>query len=115
MTEGSITLSHAELDRVSVIRAIISRRLTPAQAAPRLQLSVRQVQRLTRALKTLDIEPIHAHTPPAKGRVEGAHKTRQDRLVKELRLLSIGSIEQANALLPPPAFFDSDWGWSKTR
>ena len=54
----------------------------------------------TRALKTLDIEPIHAHTPPAKGRVERAHKTRQDRLVKELRLLSIGSIEQANALLP---------------
>ena len=39
MTEGSITLSHAELDRVSVIRSIISRRLTPAQAAPRLQLS----------------------------------------------------------------------------
>ena len=54
----------------------------------------------TRALKTLDSEPIHAHTPPAKGRVERAHKTRQDRLVKELRLRSIGSIEQANALLP---------------
>ena len=52
MTEGSITLSHAELDRVSVIRSIISRRLTPAQAAPRLQLSVRQVQRLTRAYHT---------------------------------------------------------------
>ena len=44
MTEGSITLSHAELDRVSVIRSIISRQLTPAQAAPRLKLSVRQVQ-----------------------------------------------------------------------
>ncbi len=32
MTKGSITLSHAELDRVSVIRAIISRQLTQAQA-----------------------------------------------------------------------------------
>ena len=52
MTEESITLSHAELDRVSVIRSIISRQLTPAQAAPRLQLSVRQVQRLTRAYRT---------------------------------------------------------------
>ena len=52
MTKESITLSHAELDRVSVIRAIISRQLTPAQAAPRLQLSVRQVQRLTRAYRT---------------------------------------------------------------
>ena len=52
MTEGSITLSHAELDRVSVIRAIISRQLTPAQAAQRLTLSVRQVQGLTRAYRT---------------------------------------------------------------
>ena len=34
MTKGSITLSHAEFDRVSVIRSIISRQLTPAQAAP---------------------------------------------------------------------------------
>ena len=46
MTEGIITLSHAELDRVSVIRSIISRRLTQAQAAQRLKLSVRQVKRL---------------------------------------------------------------------
>ena len=52
MTEGSITLSHAELDRVSVIRSIISHQLTQAQAAPRLKLSVRQVQRLTRAYRT---------------------------------------------------------------
>ena len=55
------------------------------------------------ALKTLDSEPIHAHTPPAKGRVERAHKTWQDRLVKELRLRSLRAIEPANALLPPPA------------
>ena len=52
MTEGSITLSHTELDRVSVIRSIISRQLTQAQAAQRLQLSVRQVKRLTRAYRT---------------------------------------------------------------
>ena len=38
MTEGSITLSHAELGRVSVIRSIISRQLTQAQAAQRLDL-----------------------------------------------------------------------------
>ena len=52
MTEGIITLSHAELDRVSVIRSIISRQLTQAQAAQRLQLSIRQVKRLTRAYRT---------------------------------------------------------------
>ena len=133
MTEGSITLSHAELDRVSVIRSIISRQLTPAQAAPRLQLSIRQVQRLTRAHRTCGATRMASThrgrapgnaigdevRPPAKGRVERAHKTRQDRLVKELRLLSIGSIEPANALLTPPAViptcFDPDGGWSKTR
>ena len=52
MTKGSITLNHTELDRVSIIRSIISRQLTQAQAAQRLQLSVRQVKRLTRAYRT---------------------------------------------------------------
>ncbi len=59
-----------------------------------------ELSQFTRALKTLDIEPIHANTPPAKGRVERANKTLQDRLVKEMLLRSIRSIEPANALLP---------------
>lgn len=54
----------------------------------------------SRALKTLDIEPIHAHTPQAKGRVERANQTLQDRLVKELRLRHIHDLERANAFLP---------------
>jgi len=54
----------------------------------------------TRALKTLDIEPIHANTPQAKGRVERANQTLQDRLVKELRLRGISDLETANAFLP---------------
>ena len=54
----------------------------------------------TRALRTLDIEPIHAHSPQAKGRVERANGTLQDRLVKELRLRGIGDIHTANAFLP---------------
>ena len=49
---------------------------------------------------TLDIQPIHANTPQAKGRVERANQTLQDRLVKELRLGGIDSIDQANAFLP---------------
>ena len=39
-----------------------------------------------RALKELDIELICAHSPQAKGRVERANQTLQDRLTKELRL-----------------------------
>lgn len=53
-----------------------------------------------RALKTLDIESIHANSPQAKGRVERANQTLQDRLVKELRLQGIADLEAANALLP---------------
>lgn len=59
-----------------------------------------ELTQFTRALKTLDIEPIHANTPQAKGRVERANQTLQDRLVKELRLTGISDIEAANAFLP---------------
>jgi hypothetical protein len=42
---------------------------------------------------------IKAYSPQAKGRVERSHAVYQDRLVKELRLLEINSIEEANELL----------------
>jgi hypothetical protein len=44
-----------------------------------------------RALLDLNIESICANSPAAKGRVERANGTLQDRLVKELRLAGIGS------------------------
>jgi transposase len=53
-----------------------------------------------RALYELNIEGICANTPAAKGRVERAHLTLQDRLVKELRLAGICGIEAANAFMP---------------
>jgi predicted DNA-binding protein (UPF0251 family) len=59
-----------------------------------------QLTQFSRALKTLDIEAIYANTPQAKGRVERANKTLQDRLVKELRLQDISTIEEANQYLP---------------
>lgn len=52
-----------------------------------------------RALKELNIELICANTPQAKGRVERANKTLQDRLTKEMRLAGIASIEEANLWL----------------
>ena len=54
----------------------------------------------SRALYELNIEGICANTPAAKGRVERANLTLQDRLVKELRLQGISSIEAANAFMP---------------
>jgi transposase len=53
-----------------------------------------------RALSELNIEILCANTSQAKGRVERAHHTLQDRLVKELRLAGISTIDAANAFLP---------------
>ncbi|MEZ0134554.1 MULTISPECIES: ISNCY family transposase [Novosphingobium] len=53
-----------------------------------------------RALEALNIEIICAHSPQAKGRVERANATLQDRLVKAMRLEGISTIVEANAFLP---------------
>ncbi|WP_040439957.1 ISNCY family transposase [Roseibium aggregatum] len=53
-----------------------------------------------RALSELNIEILCANSSQAKGRVERANRTLQDRLVKALRLADIGTIEDANAFLP---------------
>ena len=53
-----------------------------------------------RALNELDIEILCANSSQAKGRVERANRTLQDRLVKELRLAGISDIGAANAHLP---------------
>ncbi len=52
-----------------------------------------------RAARELGIDIIHAHSPQAKGRIERMFATLQDRLVKEMRLASITSLEEANRFL----------------
>lgn len=52
-----------------------------------------------RACKELSIRVIHAQSAPAKGRIERSFRTDQDRLVKELRLEGIKTIEGANQFL----------------
>lgn len=54
----------------------------------------------SRAARELEIECIHAHSPQAKGRVERANQTLQDRLIKEMRLAGINNMDEANAWLP---------------
>ncbi len=53
-----------------------------------------------RALAELNIDIICANSPQAKGRVERMNQTLQDRLVKELRLRGISTMEAGNAFLP---------------
>lgn len=53
-----------------------------------------------RAMAELGIQLIAAHSPQAKGRIERLWGTLQDRLVSELRLANVTSIEEANIYLP---------------
>ena len=52
-----------------------------------------------RALAELGIEWIAAHSPQAKGRIERFFSTAQDRLVKEMRLAGIDTLDGANRFL----------------
>ncbi|NKE73834.1 ISNCY family transposase [Candidatus Manganitrophus noduliformans] len=73
---------------------------SPAEATINEQLEDRAPQsQFERALGELGVKMIHAHSPQAKGRVERLFKTFQDRLVKEMRLAGISSIEAANRFL----------------
>lgn len=54
---------------------------------------------IQRALGALDIELILALSPQAKGRVERLFGTLQDRLIKEMRVAGICSMEEANRFL----------------
>jgi transposase len=59
----------------------------------------KMLSQFERAMKELDVDVIHAHSPQAKGRIERLFKTLQDRLVKEMRLSGISNIEEANEFL----------------
>jgi hypothetical protein len=62
----------------------------------------READRLTqlgRALRELGIGSILAYSPQAKGRIERSFLTAQDRLVKQLRLAKISTLEDANLFL----------------
>jgi hypothetical protein len=62
------------------------------QAADRLT-------QMGRSLRELGIGSILANSPQAKGRIERSFLTAQDRLVKQLRLAKVCTLEAANAFL----------------
>jgi transposase len=73
----------------------------PPNAQERLR-GVPAVTQFGRMCAQLGIRIIAASSPQAKGRVERAHGTHQDRLVKKLRLAGIANYDQANAYLEEP-------------
>jgi hypothetical protein len=70
----------------------------PASLCEQLEGQQPQTQ-IGRALAELSINLVIAHSPQAKGRVERCFGTAQDRLVKEMRLAQISTIEAANRFL----------------
>ena len=58
-----------------------------------------EATRFSRAMQELGIQQIYARSPQAKGRVECAAGTSQDRLATELRLTGSKAIDQANTVL----------------
>ncbi|AOI84147.1 TPA: ISNCY family transposase [Burkholderia cepacia ATCC 25416] len=75
-------------DKYSVFRNV-----TPGKTGNR-------VTHFGRAMYELNIDAFCANSSPAKGRVERAHLTLQDRLVKEMRLRGISTVVDANAYAP---------------
>jgi hypothetical protein len=74
-------------------------RMTGPAALPEQLRGEKAHSQFGRALRELGIEWIAAHSPQAKGRIERLFETLQDRLVKEMRLTGIDSIEAANHFL----------------
>ncbi|MGO9611824.1 MAG: ISNCY family transposase [Dissulfurispiraceae bacterium] len=60
---------------------------------------IEPMSQFERAMKELGDKVLHAHSPQAKGRIERLFGTLQDRLVKEMRLGGISTIEEANRFL----------------
>jgi len=67
-----------------------------------------------RMCQQLGIGIIAANSPQAKGRVERAHGTHQDRLVKKLRLAGISSYEEANQYLDEHYLADHNRRYART-
>lgn len=58
-----------------------------------------QLTQVGRALARLGVEHIPSYSPQARGRIERLNRTLQDRLVNELRVAGIASVEGANRYL----------------
>ncbi len=60
-----------------------------------------------RAMRELGVKLILARSPQAKGRVERANGVLQDRLVKEMRLAKVRTLEEANVWLEESGYFET--------
>lgn len=97
-TYGALCKSYFKAEGLPV--AFYSDKFSVFRVNSRAGVHKQAITQFSRVLNTLGIELICANSPQAKGRVERANQTFQDRLVKELRLQKINNYQEANAFLP---------------
>jgi len=105
-TEGYFRLMTGVIKQRGIPLALYSDRHLvfrhPRPAADSLEPSIadnRKPTQFGRAMRDLGITHVFAHSPEAKGRVERANGTFQDRLVAELRLAGASTLVEANNIL----------------
>ena len=100
-TRGSFTLMQGLVERWGVPIALYGDRhgVFKFSGKPRHIQPPVEATHFSKAIAELGIQQIFARSPQAKGRVERAAGTFQDRLVTELRLAGTKTIDQANAVL----------------
>lgn len=92
--EGYFEALEGHIRRLGRPRAMYSDRYSIFQTPNKIGKT-----QFNRALDELGIESILAYSPQAKGRVERANRTLQDRLIKEMKLRGIKTIEEGNKYL----------------
>lgn len=103
-TNGYLLLLQGIVERCGVPLAVYTDRhsvfrQTRAWKDNASQKKDRKATQVERALRELGVTQIFAHSPEAKGRVERANGTFQDRLVAELRLAGARTLAEANEVL----------------
>ncbi len=103
-TEGYLILIRGIVERSGIPLAIYTDRHAVFQQTHSWKGTIpegkgRKATQVERALRELGITQIFAHSPEAKGRVERANGTLQDRLVSELRLAGARTLADANDAL----------------
>ena len=74
---------------------------SPKQATIDDELAGREpMSQIQMVLDRLGVESIPAHSPQAKGRIERMWQTLQDRLINEMSVAGISTMEEANRFLP---------------
>ena len=98
-TAGYFTLLEGLIQRWGIPLALYSDRHAVFKHNARQPETAADATQFTRGLQELGLRQIFARSPQAKGRVERAAGTFQDRLVTELRLSDARTMDQATAVL----------------